>query len=301
MGSSGSGKSTLMNIIGCLDQPTHGRYLLDGIDVSDLDDYELSYIRNRKIGLVFQSFNLIPRTSVLRNVELPLIYARVHERERRERALEAIAAVGLADRATHAPSELSGGQQQRAAIARAIVTNPAIVLADEPTGNLDSASTQDVLDIFARLNAAGRTIVMITHERDVAAQPSVSSSSPTARSSRDVRQAPVEAPPPRPHATTQDFEPVTRVSLLEALRMAVQGVLANRLRSLLTLLGITIGVASVIILVAVGHGSAVSVQKQIEGLGTNLLTVQAGGGGFGGAPRPSSSFTFLTMKDVTAL
>jgi putative ABC transport system ATP-binding protein len=169
MGSSGSGKSTLMNIVGCLDVPSEGSYLLEGIDVAQLDDFELSFIRNRQIGLVFQSFNLIPRTSVMRNVELPLVYARLPHAERRARAADAIAAVGLADRATHLPSELSGGQQQRAAIARAIVTDPAIVLADEPTGNLDSASTREVLDIFDRLNAAGRTIVMITHEHDVAA------------------------------------------------------------------------------------------------------------------------------------
>jgi putative ABC transport system ATP-binding protein len=169
MGSSGSGKSTLMNIVGCLDVPTSGSYLLAGIDVTLLDDWELSFIRNRQIGLVFQSFNLIPRTTVQRNVELPLVYQRLKSAERRERALRAAEQVGLRDRLHHVPAELSGGQQQRAAIARAIVTDPAIVLADEPTGNLDSASTREVLDIFAELNGAGRTIVVITHENDVAA------------------------------------------------------------------------------------------------------------------------------------
>jgi len=169
MGSSGSGKSTLMNVIACLDVPTEGRYLLEGIDVTLLDDYELSFIRNRRIGLVFQSFNLIPRTTVQRNIELPLVYQRVKATERRERAREAAELVGLGDRLHHLPSELSGGQQQRAAIARAIVTDPALVLADEPTGNLDSASTHDVLSVFDRLNAAGRTVIVITHEPDVSA------------------------------------------------------------------------------------------------------------------------------------
>jgi putative ABC transport system ATP-binding protein len=170
MGSSGSGKTTLMNILGCLDAPTRGRYLIDGVDVSHMDDDDLADLRNRKIGFVFQSFNLVPRTSALINVELPLAYAGLKGAERQLRAERALSSVGMANRLRHLPAELSGGQQQRVAVARAIVTNPSLILADEPTGNLDSHSTEDVLRIFARLNEEGRTVVMITHEPDVADQ-----------------------------------------------------------------------------------------------------------------------------------
>jgi putative ABC transport system ATP-binding protein len=170
MGSSGSGKSTLMHILGCLDAPTTGRYLLDGVDVRDIAEDDLADLRNGKIGFVFQSFNLVARTTAVANVELPLAYAGLGRRERRARATAALAAVGMEDRLHHLPSELSGGQQQRAAVARAIVADPAIVLADEPTGNLDSRSTDEILGVFARLNAEGRTVVLITHESDVAAR-----------------------------------------------------------------------------------------------------------------------------------
>lgn len=170
MGRSGSGKSTLMNLLGCLDAPSEGRYLLDGTDVRDIDEDGLSDLRNQKIGFVFQGFNLIPRTSALANVELPLAYAGYRREDRRRMAKDALGSVGMAERLDHVPAELSGGQQQRVAIARAIVTEPALILADEPTGNLDSASTEDVLRIFEKLNDEGRTVVIITHEDEVAAR-----------------------------------------------------------------------------------------------------------------------------------
>ena len=168
MGPSGSGKSTFMNILGCLDKMNSGEYTLNNKDVSNLTDNELAYIRNKELGFVFQSFNLIPRMTLLENVELPMVYAGIPGKERREKALSALEKVGLKDRIKHMPNEISGGQKQRAAIARAIVNNPSVIMADEPTGNLDTKSSEDIMKIFQRLNNEGATVIMVTHEKDIA-------------------------------------------------------------------------------------------------------------------------------------
>lgn len=169
MGPSGSGKSTMMNVIGCLDTPSRGDYILNGHDVKKLSDNQLAEVRNREIGFVFQTFNLLPRSTALANVELPLIYAGMSSRERRKRAVEVLEKVGLADRMDHKPNELSGGQRQRVAIARALVNNPSILLADEPTGNLDSKTGNEIMELFEDLHKAGNTIILVTHEEDIAA------------------------------------------------------------------------------------------------------------------------------------
>jgi putative ABC transport system ATP-binding protein len=189
MGPSGSGKSTLMNLIGCLDTPSKGSYLLNGKQVSQMNDNELAHIRNQEIGFVFQTFNLLPRASALHNVELPLIYAGLSSRERQERAKEALTKVELEHRMTHKPNELSGGQRQRVAIARALVNNPSILLADEPTGNLDSKTGVEIMALFERLHSGGNTIILVTHEADVAAHAHRIISIRDGQVEKDVRQA----------------------------------------------------------------------------------------------------------------
>jgi putative ABC transport system ATP-binding protein len=189
MGPSGSGKSTLMNLIGCLDTPSKGSYLLNGKQVSEMNDNELAHIRNQEIGFVFQTFNLLPRASALHNVELPLIYAGMPSKERQERAREALTKVELEQRMTHKPNELSGGQRQRVAIARALVNNPSILLADEPTGNLDSKTGVEIMNLFERLHAGGNTIILVTHEADVAAHAHRIISIRDGQIEKDVRQA----------------------------------------------------------------------------------------------------------------
>jgi putative ABC transport system ATP-binding protein len=196
MGASGSGKSTLMHIVGCLDVPTSGRYLIEGLDVGALNDSQLALLRNRRIGFVFQSFNLLHRSTALENVELPLAYAGIRPGERRRRALEALEAIGMADRTRHLPSQLSGGQQQRVAIARALVTGPALLLADEPTGNLDTRASADLLEVFDRLSVEGTTIVLVTHEESVARHAKRVLTVSDGLIQEDDRLASVHGPPP---------------------------------------------------------------------------------------------------------
>ncbi|MBX6392093.1 MAG: MacB family efflux pump subunit [Burkholderiales bacterium] len=276
MGASGSGKSTLMNIIGCLDRPTTGQYRFMGQDVASFDRDELARLRREAFGFVFQSYNLIPSATALENVEVPAIYAGVPRKERQARAHELLAALGLSDRTEHRPTQLSGGQQQRVSIARALMNGGQIILADEPTGALDSRSGEEVMALLKRLSAQGHTIIVITHAKEVAEQ---------AQRVIEIKDGRVIADPgPMPPATAN--APSVRArdtgasrsmfnDAVEAAKTAVRSLRANLFRTVLTLLGIVIGVASVIAMLAVGDGAKEEVLKRISAMGTNILLVRA--------------------------
>ena len=331
MGASGSGKSTLMNIVGCLDRPTAGRYLLEGVDVASLSEPDLARIRSRRIGFVFQSFNLLSRTSALENVELPLFYSGDLAKGA-IRAYEVLALLGLAGRERSHPNQLSGGQQQRVAIARALINNPAILMADEPTGNLDSQTSLEIMATLQKLNRGqGLTIVLVTHDAELAAFaarvvmlrdgliisdkrqtprqaiPGAAADSPTTTASAAVPGpgaqpqpssfAPARTPQQALHEFSEsDAAPLTFAMM--ALRAAARALARNKLRSVLTMLGIFIGVAALIAMVAVGQGANEAVEEQIASLGTNLLVVMPGATTANGVRAGFGSVSTLTVGDA---
>ncbi|HTT76403.1 MAG TPA: ABC transporter permease [Candidatus Binataceae bacterium] len=313
MGASGSGKSTLMNLIGCLDRPTSGRYLLEGVDVDSLDEVELALIRSRRIGFVFQNFNLLSRTTALENIELPLFYSG-WPGGGAGRAQSLIEMLGLEGRERNHPSQLSGGQQQRVAIARALINQPAILLADEPTGNLDSTNSAEILEIITRLNREqGLTVIVVTHDADVAAYAArviTFRDGVIVSDVRNDRTAP-ESPPLSPtlastpaieqrRSATDGEENLSTFGVM-AVTAAARAINRNKLRAALTMLGIFIGVAAVIAMVAVGDGARYSVQQQIQSLGTNLLVVLPGTVTSNGVHAGSGSISTLRVSDAEAI
>ena len=317
MGSSGSGKSTLMNILGCLDRPTSGRYFLEGVDVAGLREPELARIRSGRLGFVFQSFNLLARTSAIENVGLPLYYAAsgpLRGSVRTERARRALQFVGLGDRERNTPGQLSGGQQQRVAIARALINAPRLLLADEPTGNLDTRTSHEIMEMLVTLNRAqGLTIVLVTHEPDIAAyadrivtmrdgeivsdehaaKPALAAAAERARS-MVVPQAENREASALPTGHAIAFG-------LMILAAAAQAIGRNKMRSALTMLGVFIGVAALIVMVAVGDGAREAVRKQIESLGTNVVVVLPGAATTGGIRAGFGSASTLTVADAHAI
>ena len=311
MGASGSGKSTLMNMLGCLDRPTSGRYLLEGEDVAQLNESELATIRSRRIGFVFQNFNLLSRTSALENVELPLFYS-AWTADGETRAAELVKLVGLAGREQSHPNQLSGGQQQRVAIARALVNRPSILLADEPTGNLDSTNSAEIMEVLAKLNREqGLTVIVVTHDPDVAVYADRVVTFRDGVVISDTRKdragarggaggnaaAPATEAADRPASLVDEAWTFARMAVVAAGR----AIKRNKLRAALTMLGIFIGVAAVITMVAVGDGARASVEAQINSLGTNLLIVVPGATTANGVRAGLGSNSTLTVGDAQAL
>jgi macrolide transport system ATP-binding/permease protein len=314
MGSSGSGKSTLMNVIGCLDQPTSGQYVFEGRDVAHLSEPQLADVRSRRIGFVFQNFNLLARTSALENVILPLLYgaaAALTSKERSDRGRDVLASVGLADREHNTPSQLSGGQQQRVALARALINRPAVLLADEPTGNLDTRTSHEIMEIIRELNREqGVTVIVVTHEADIGAYADrmivmrdghvVSDEHQTATATQTNTDAGVTAK--MPSVVPDDGSPALRTAFLSMIFFAsLQALARNKLRSALTMLGVFIGVAALIAMVAVGDGASAAVKKQLESLGTNMVVVQPGATSGGGVRAGAGSASTLTVTDAQTI
>jgi len=311
VGASGSGKSTLMAILGCLDRPTSGQYLLDGVDVAALSEPQLAAVRSARIGFVFQTFNLLARTSALENTALPLFYAASgsSRAERLARARASLEFLGLGDRAANTPAQLSGGQQQRVAIARALINNPSLLLADEPTGNVDTRTSHDIMEQLTTLNREQSvTVVVVTHEADIAAYADRVITIRDGEITNDERRA------PRPAAAVQLHGRATAPAALPAPRWgtswafgvmllgaAAQALRRNLLRSSLTMLGVFIGVAALIAMVAVGQGANDAVRRQIESLGTNLLVVMPGASTTGGVRGGFGSASTLTVADAQAI
>ncbi len=316
MGSSGSGKSTLMNILGCLDRPTSGHYSLEGVDIAALREPELARIRSERLGFVFQSFNLLARTSALENVALPLYYAASGPKRRLvrvERARAALQLLGLGERERNTPGQLSGGQQQRVAIARALINAPSLLLADEPTGNLDTRTSHEIMETLRSLNHEQRvTIILVTHEADIA---TYADRIVTMRDGKIVADESVRKPPaavvaaaPASSAIFHPFAPAavpaTGGSLAFALMIlaaAAQAIGRNKMRSALTMLGVFIGVAALIVMVAVGNGASEAVRKQIESLGTNVVVILPGALTTGGIRAGFGSASTLTVADARAI
>ncbi len=307
IGASGSGKSTLMHVLGLLDRPDSGEYLLGGEDVTKLTDHELALVRNRLVGFVFQQFHLLPRMTALENAELPLIYA--GKRNMKQVAIERLTEVGLKDRVLHRPNEMSGGQQQRVAIARSLVNDPPIIFADEPTGNLDSKSKEEIISILMRLNQMGKTIVLVTHESEIAAR---------ARRIIQMRDGEIisdkvvlsgvklsETIIPENlirNILVESSKKLKRgIEFFDYLRQAVSAMLSHRMRAFLSILGILIGVAAVIAMLAIGQGSKEAIEKQLASLGSNLLMVRPGATRSGGIASQAGVTTRFTLQDEAAI
>ena len=309
MGPSGSGKSTLMNLLGLLDHPHSGTYYLSGQDVSSLDSDAAAMLRNEKIGFVFQNFNLLGRRTALENVELPLTYARAEKTERRRRAMLALDSVGLSQRYDHWPRQLSGGEQQRVAIARALIVDPLLILADEPTGAVDTRTGGEILELFRALNQAGRTIVVVTHDASVAHFADRVLSMQDGRIVDDEtvsshRQSLPATKPGSPTSLDLALGIAARsgaINAAESIAVALRALRANVMRSVLTMLGIVVGVAAVITIVAIGEGANVQITEQIRSLGTNLVLVQPGSAGSGGVRLGAGTRMSLTESDAAAI